>query len=89
MTQTDIYHHSYQHLAAPLNPPDSLSITAGLDDSEGFRSAPVPEVEFIVGGDQKELSSRVEGQGGNGDIALCKPTLTATLQTEPPRHFTL
>lgn len=89
MTQTDIYYHSYQHLASPLNLPDSLGITASLDDSEGLRPAPIPEVELIVGGDQKELSSRVEGQGGNGNIALCKPTLTATLQTEQALHFIL
>lgn len=31
--------------------PDSLGVTAGLDHSKGFRAAPVPEVELIVGSD--------------------------------------
>lgn len=63
-----------------FNAPHSLCVAARLDHSEGLWSAPVPEVELIVSGDQKELRSRVKGQGGNGNIALCKPTLTTTLQ---------
>lgn len=62
------------------NPPDSLRVTARLDHGEGLRAAPVPEVELIVGGDQEELRSRVKGQGCDGNIALCKPTLATALQ---------
>lgn len=62
------------------HPPDSLRVAARLDHGEGLRSAPVPEVQLVVGGDQEELGSRVEGQGGDGNIALCEPTLTAALQ---------
>lgn len=66
--------------AAVFNPPDSLCVAACFDHSEGLWSAPVPEVELVVGGNQQELSSWMEGQGGNGDIALSKPALTTTLQ---------
>lgn len=48
--------------AALSNPPDSLRVTARLDHGEGLRSAPVPEVELVVGGDEEQLSRRVESQ---------------------------
>lgn len=62
------------------NPPDSFCIAARLDHSKGLWATPVPEVKLVVGGDQEELSSWVEGQGCDGNIALCKPTLTTTLK---------
>lgn len=63
-----------------FNPPHSLRVAAGLHHSERFRTAPVPEVQLVVGGDEEQLSGRVEGQRGDGHVALCKPTLTAALQ---------
>lgn len=68
------------YTTAMTNPPDSFCIAACLDHSKGFWATPVPEVKLIVGGDQEELSSRVEGQRCDGNIALCKPTLTTTLK---------
>lgn len=69
-------------LVRVLDSPHSLCVTARLDYSKGFRSTPVPEMEFVVGGDEEELSSGVEGQWGDGHVTFCKPALTATLQTE-------
>ena len=62
------------------NPPDSLRVAARLDHGEGLRAAPVPEVQLVVGGNQQELSSRVKGQRGDGDIALREPALAPALQ---------
>lgn len=39
-------------------------------------------MELVIGRDEKELSSGVEGQRCDGNVALCKPTLTATLQKQ-------
>lgn len=63
-----------------FNPPHSLRVAARFHHGEGLGAAPVPEVELIVGGDQEQLSSWVEGQGGDGDVALGKPALTPALQ---------
>lgn len=39
-------------------------------------------MQLVVGGDEEELSSRVEGQRGNGDVALREPALAAALQEQ-------
>ena len=72
----------HPHSEQTVNPPNSLCLAARLHHGEGLRPAPVPEVELVVGGDQEELSGRVEGQRGDGNITLCEPTLTAALQKE-------
>lgn len=68
--------------AAPSDPPNSLRVAARLDHGEGLRAAPVPEVELVIGRDEKELSSGVEGQRCDGNVALRKPTLAAALQKQ-------
>lgn len=65
-----------------LNPPHSLRFAARFDHSKGLRAAPVPKVQLVVGGDEKELGCGVEGQRGDGHVALCEPAFTATLQEE-------
>lgn len=37
-------------------------------------------MKLVVGGDQEELGGRVEGQRGDGHVALRKPALTAALK---------
>lgn len=43
------------------------------------RLTPVPEVKFIVGGDDKQLLSGVEGYRGNHCLIVYIPNFTATL----------
>lgn len=62
-----------------FDPPHSLCVAARLHDSKRFWTAPVPEVQLVVGGNEEQLSGRVEGQRGDGHVALCKPTLTPAL----------
>lgn len=68
------------------NPPDSLCVAARLDHGEGLRATPVPEVQLIVGGNQEELSGRVKGQRGDGDVALREPALTPALEQQKHCH---
>lgn len=42
------------------SPPDTFCLAGGLDHSKRFWSAPVPEVKFVVSGDEEELSCGVE-----------------------------
>lgn len=42
-------------------------------------------MQLVVGGDQEQLSSRVKGQRGDGDVALREPALTPALREES-RH---
>lgn len=62
-----------------LHQPHSLRFAARFNYGKRLRPAPVPEVQLVVGGDEEELSRGVEGQRGDGHVALCEPALTATL----------
>lgn len=66
--------------------PHSLRLAARLDHGEGLWPAPVPEVQLVVGGDEQQLGSGVEGQRGDGHVALCKPALAAALHTRIHTH---
>lgn len=42
------------------SPPDTFCLAGGLDHRKRFWSAPVPEVKFVVCGDEEELSRGME-----------------------------
>lgn len=59
--------------------PDTLRLATGLDYGEGLWSAPVPEVQLVVGGNKQQLSCGMEGQRCDSYVPFCEPTLTTTL----------